>query len=241
MAAPGPQGHGGEGGTVVDLLVIDTCTERLLAGVRFPGSGADRWANLDAQGNHARDILPVVQRLLEGRRPQAVGVALGPGSFTGVRIGLATARGLAAGWKVPIVGLDNLAAMAGSWGRLRPGDASAVLPVIDARKKKFYGALYRANQGLVAPQDLSPHEWVTQVLEVWSGPVAVSGYQGHLLAEALGELPQGWSVLETSDWMPELLDEAQALARAGRVLADDAGPRYLRLSEAEEALRQRST
>jgi tRNA threonylcarbamoyladenosine biosynthesis protein TsaB len=222
------------------VLVLDTCTERLLAGLRIPGR-TDRWANLDSRGtlggpgNHARDLLPVVETLLEGIRPDVVGVALGPGSFTGVRIGLASAKGLAEGWGVPLVGLDNLAAMAASWGQLTPGSAAAVLPAIDARKKKFYGALYAGKRCLLEPSDLDPLQWVQEAGRVWPREVVLSGYQGSLLAEALGSaLPASWSVLETRDWTPPLFDQALTLVEAGSFLGADAGPRYLRLSEAEE-------
>lgn len=224
------------------ILVLDTCTERLLAGVREPGA-PDRWANLDSRdlegvpGNHARDLLPTVERLLGGRRPTVVGVSLGPGSFTGVRIGLASAKGLAEGWGVPLVGLDNLEAMAEAWARLAPGSPAAVLPAIDARKKKFYGALYREGRVLAAPADRSPEAWVSAVRELWPGPVVLSGYQGSLLAQALGpELPAGWTVLETPDWVPGLLDQAVRAWEARAFLGPEAGPRYLRLSEAEETL-----
>jgi tRNA threonylcarbamoyladenosine biosynthesis protein TsaB len=222
------------------VLVLDTCTERLLAGVRVPGQ-ADRWANIDSRGtqggpgNHARDLLPVVETLLEGRKPDVVGVALGPGSFTGVRIGLSSAKGLAAGWGVPLVGLDNLRAMAASWAQLVPGSKAAVLPAIDARKKKFYGALYTQGRCLIEPSDLDPQAWVQATSALWPNEVVLSGYQGSLLAQALGsDLPAGWSVLETRDWTPPLLDEAEGLAGARTFLGPEAGPRYLRLSEAEE-------
>lgn len=219
------------------LLALDTCTERLIVAVRT-GEGADRWTNNDSQGNHARDLIAVVKELLVGR-PDAVGVAVGPGSFTGVRIGLSVAKGLAEGWGVPLVGLDNLAAMASSYQRLRPNAPQAVLPIIDARKKKFYGALYGPpgpTRELVPPSDLDPDEWVSIVQTAWKGPVAVSGYQGRVFAQALS-LPDQWTVLETSDWAPELLDQLERGWKTQSFLSADEGPRYLRLSEAEEHLR----
>lgn len=217
------------------LLALDTCTERLVVGVRT-SAGKDRWSNLDSQGNHARDLMNVVRSLLEGI-PDAVGVALGPGSFTGVRIGLSAAKGLAEGWGVPLVGLDNLAAMAASCGKLKPGTPEAILTAIDARKKKFYGALYFQGQTLVPPSDLGPDEWCEAVDRVWKGPVLLSGYQGSLLSQALGPLGGRWSVLETRDWAPDLLDQLESGWKSQAFLAPGAGPRYLRLSEAEEVLR----
>lgn len=224
------------------LLALDTCTERLIVGVRDTETpGSDRWINLDSQGNHARDLLLAVESLLEGQRPGFVGVALGPGSFTGVRIGLATAKGLAEGWQVPLAGLDNLAAMARTWDRLRPGSPEAVLPVIDARKKKFYGALYSRGKVLVEPADLGAEEWMETALRAADKGV-LSGFQGSLLARSLvNGLPAGWSVLDLQDWTPELLDQLDRQRTQGTPLGPHAGPRYLRLSEAEESLRSRTT
>jgi len=225
------------------LLAMDTCTERMLVGVRAGEEGTDdRWINVSSQGNHTRDLLAAIQGLLQGRRPDAVGISLGPGSFTGVRIGLATAKGLVDGWEVPLVGLDNLAAMAHAWGRLAPGSDAAVLPAIDARKNKFYAGLYRQGHDLVPPGDRSARDWVEAVSRVWPGPVALSGFQGTLLAQALGaDLPAGWSVLDTLDWTPGLLDQLEQGWKAGESLPPGAAPRYLRISEAEENLRLRST
>lgn len=218
------------------LLVLDTCTERLIVAVRDTTHPAeDRWINVDSEGNHARDLVLAAQELLGSRRPDVVGVALGPGSFTGVRIGLASAKGLAEGWKIPLVGLDNLEAMADGWSRLVPHSPAAVLPVIDARKKKFYGLL-RSPHGLLVPAaDLTPEGWLDNVSQLWTGPVVLSGYQGPLLAEVLGErLPPHWSVLGLHDWTPSLLDQGERGWNAKTFLGPDAGPRYLRLSEAEE-------
>ena len=224
------------------ILVIDTCTERLLVAKRTEQPArSDQWVNLDSQGNHARELLQAIGELCGEERPTVVGVTLGPGSFTGVRIGLATAKGLAEGWGVPLVGLDNLQAMAQAWARLAPGSPAAVLPIIDGRKHKFYGALYRAGRPLIPPSDFAPEDWKTAVLGETEGPVVLSGYQGPLLAQALGPLPNQWSVLPLNDWSPDLLDQAQALWTEGRFLPPEAAPRYLRLSEAEENLQKRST
>lgn len=213
------------------LLAIDTCTERLIVGVR---SQTDRWLNFDSLGNHARDLMDAVQSLLECK-PDAVGVAVGPGSFTGVRIGLSAAKGMAEGWNVPLVALDNLAAMAASWAELCPAFPGPVLCAIDARKHKYYGGLYKKAEALVPPSDLSPQDWVTAVRGVWDGPVSLSGYQGGLLAAALGpELPSGWEVVPGHDWAPALLDQTERQWKAGAFLSPEAGPRYLRLSEAQE-------
>jgi len=224
------------------LLVIDTSTERMLVGVRATErTHQDRWINIDSQGNHARDVLDAVARLTEGSRPKAIGVVLGPGSFTGVRIGLATAKGLAEGWGIPLIGLDNLKAMADAWYRLYPTSQAPTFTVIDARKQKFYGALYRQAKLLIEPADRSPEEWLRAITTAAASPVAVTGYQASLFAERLQSIPPGWTVLNVLDWCPGLLDQAEEGWKRQEFLPPEAGPRYLRLSEAEENLLARST
>lgn len=214
--------------------MLDTTTERLLAGLR---TDQDQALNLDARGQHAGDVVPAVQTLLNGRRPDAIGVALGPGSFTGTRIGLATAKGLAEGWDCPLFGLGNLEAMASAWRRLEPVSPAAVLPAIDARKRKVYGLLQHAGTALLQPADLSPAEWLAAVRRVWDGPVVVSGPQPEaLLASLGGPWPEGWTALTLRDWVTPLLDQLEAAVALGPALPPEAGPRYLRRSEAEEGL-----
>jgi len=232
----------------MSLLALDTCTERMIVALRSGGpEEVDQWINLDSKdeqglGNHARDLLPALEKLLDGRKPEVLGVALGPGSFTGVRIGLATAKGLAEGWGIPLIGLDNLHAMADAWRRLVPSSKMAVLPVIDARKKKFYGTLETSEGVLIPASDLSAESWLHTVRTVWTGPVVLSGYQGALMSGILGtQLPSDWTVMPVNDWTPGLLDQLEQKWRKREILAPNASPLYLRLSEAEENLRLRSS
>src|SRR5687768_11103811 len=61
---------------------------------------------------HAERLVPMIEELVDGRRPDAILVDCGPGSFTGVRVGLAAAHGLAIGWKVPLAGYSSMALIA---------------------------------------------------------------------------------------------------------------------------------
>src|SRR5688500_16672056 len=65
---------------------------------------------------HAERLLPMIAELLGGRRPTSILVDCGPGSFTGIRVGLAAAHGLAIGWRVPIAGFSSLALIAAASG-----------------------------------------------------------------------------------------------------------------------------
>ena len=102
---------------------------------------------------HSQTLLVMAEDLLKqcGKTPQdvqAVAVANGPGSFTGVRIGVAAAKGFAWGGEVPIYGVSTLEAMA-----LGLGIAEGyVCPVMDARRNQVYNALFYVNQGVLTRQ-----------------------------------------------------------------------------------------
>lgn len=76
---------------------------------------------------HAERLLPMIAELPDGGRADAVLVDCGPGSFTGVRVGLAAARGLGLGWDVPVSGCSSLALVAAAAQALRPGPLAVLL------------------------------------------------------------------------------------------------------------------
>src|SRR3954452_22231397 len=92
-------------------LVIETatpaCSVALLRGDEVVGEAHE----IVGRG-HAERLLPMIEALLAGRRPNAILVDCGPGSFTGVRVGIAAAHGLAIGWQVPLSGYSSMAAIA---------------------------------------------------------------------------------------------------------------------------------
>jgi tRNA threonylcarbamoyladenosine biosynthesis protein TsaB len=93
------------------LLAIDSataaCSIALIDGDRL----VDEAHALVGRG-HAEHLLPMIERLLGDRRPTAIVVDCGPGSFTGLRVGLAAAHGLAIGWRIPLSGFSSLAVIA---------------------------------------------------------------------------------------------------------------------------------
>jgi tRNA threonylcarbamoyladenosine biosynthesis protein TsaB len=104
----------------------------LLQGEQLQGA----WCARVVRGAEAR-LAPAVRELLAGRRPGLLALAAGPGAFTGLRVGVATALGLASAFDCPVVPVCSLRARAA----LVPGQAR-VLALLDARKGRFYGALY---------------------------------------------------------------------------------------------------
>lgn len=98
------------------LLVIDSVTAACSAALIGPdGEVLDQRHEIVGRG-HAERLLPMIADLLGGRTPASILVDCGPGSFTGVRVGLAAAHGLAIGWKVPLAGYSSPAAIAAAAG-----------------------------------------------------------------------------------------------------------------------------
>jgi len=95
------------------LLVIDSATEACSAALIEGGKLAEERHEVVGRG-HAERLVPMVQEMLGSRRPRAILVDCGPGSFTGLRVGLAAAHGLAIGWRVPLSGYSSLALIAAS-------------------------------------------------------------------------------------------------------------------------------
>src|SRR5580765_4314318 len=97
-------------------LVIDSATAACSAAlIGSDGGIIDQRHEIVGRG-HAERLLPMVADLLAGRAPNSILVDCGPGSFTGVRVGLAAAHGLAIGWKVDLAGYSSLALIAAASG-----------------------------------------------------------------------------------------------------------------------------
>jgi tRNA threonylcarbamoyladenosine biosynthesis protein TsaB len=99
---------------------------------------------LDVSLTHSERLMGAVDRLLSDagwtvRDLEGLAVSVGPGSFTGLRIGLSTVKGLALALAIPIAAVPTLDAMA----TLLPFAALPVCPVLDARKREVYASLYR--------------------------------------------------------------------------------------------------
>jgi len=97
------------------LLAIDSATAACSAAL-IEGAAVVDERNERVGRGHAERLLPMIAELLDGRRPDAILVDCGPGSFTGVRVGLAAAQGLAIGWSIPLAGFCSLAALAAASG-----------------------------------------------------------------------------------------------------------------------------
>jgi len=215
----------------VNVLAFDTATEVLALAV----SRGDNWACISIRRGlqHSPALLPVAEALLgqlgmTAADLELVVCSLGPGSFTGIRIGLSTALGIGQGRGIPVVGVSTLDASALPW-EAHDGD---VFPVIDARKGKIYAARYFQGVRRGDYLDISPAELAAMIATARAPLLA--GPDARRIRDLLGETCAGVAVAETVD--------PRALVRLGLEKLRSEGsdnaalrPLYLRASEAERA------
>jgi tRNA threonylcarbamoyladenosine biosynthesis protein TsaB len=133
------------------VLGVDTATPDAVVGVVVDGESVREVRvppGHDGMPNHARALLPEIDRSVElaggWDRIDRIAVGIGPGSFTGLRIGISTARALAQAREIPIAPVGSLAALARRISRGRK-EGSLALPVIDARRGEAFAALFEAD------------------------------------------------------------------------------------------------
>ena len=98
------------------ILAIDTATTRVVIATGSPDGVADGLSTWDAGHRHGETLLPSIGRLLgeqNVRRSRLIGIVVGtgPGAFTGLRVGIATAKGIAHGLQIPLVGVSTAEAL----------------------------------------------------------------------------------------------------------------------------------
>lgn len=134
------------------ILGMDTCTRWL--NLALMATGGEVLAQVHEQvPTHTTRLVPALDELFQqaGRLKgdlAAIGVVHGPGSFTGLRVGLAAAEGLAAALRIPAYGLDSLSALA-----LRSEGSGEGMAVLDARRREVYARRFRKNGRQVVALD----------------------------------------------------------------------------------------
>ena len=190
---------------------------------------------------HSQTLLTMAQDLLKScgkavTDVTAVAVAQGPGSFTGVRIGVAAAKGFAWGAQIPCFGISTLEAMAKTLGVYQ----GYVCPCMDARRSQVYNALFYVNHGeirRVQPDRAIALADLGEELKKLSEPVFLVGDGSVLCYNTLSDsvpglvLPPEHRMHQRACGVALLAEEALAAGQTGD--GNALTPNYLRLSQAE--------
>lgn len=214
----------------MNLLSIDTSTEIMSLAIQCD-SGLYTYSQ-KAGLSHSEALLPQILELskkagLSLKEFDLVIVGAGPGSFTGLRIGMSTAKGISQGAGCPLVSLSTLDVYGQMYKRI-PG---AVLPVIDAKKKQFFTALYIEGQRKGEILDETP-ENILALARQYS-PITICGPDSKLFASRIN-LEQQW--LDTNylgTVAVKLLELGLEKWKADGADPEDSAPIYIRKSEAE--------
>jgi len=215
----------------VRLLAVETSTRAggvaLLEGERLRGEYV-----LDVSATHSERLMPAIDRLLgdagwAAPDLQALAVAVGPGSFTGLRIGLSAVKGLALALGIPVAAVPTLDAMAAAL----PFASLPVCPVLDARKGEVYACRYRWD-GIAMRREweylaLTPGDLASRIDE----PTILLGDGAHLIDTPHARFAPPHRRVPSPGAVASL--GVERLARGDTVVASELVPIYLRPSEAE--------
>jgi tRNA threonylcarbamoyl adenosine modification protein YeaZ len=219
------------------VLAIDTALGACSAAVFDTQVGGTILASesLPMVRGHAEALIPLIARVIETAGIELhyvdrIVVTTGPGSFTGLRVGIAAARGFALAANKPAIGVSTLAAYAAP--HLTDNDDAPVIAAIDARHQHVYLQVFApGGRTLIAPRLAPLGEAVRAAAEA---PARIVGSAAQAIADALAASGPGAAV-------PLIVDARAApdiawVARTGAAMPDDqapAKPQYLRAPDAQ--------
>ena len=202
------------------ILALDTSTPACTAALFAADGNVFARADQVIGRGHAEYLAPMIADMLSGHTASMIWVGVGPGSFTGLRIGIACAQGLGIGWEIPVLGMDSLALIAAG----AAGDGPIAVAVNGGHGEIFVAQYDRP--GLVPTHpvaNLTPAAAALVIdapLVIGSGAAALVAARGH--GEAIDRLPAA--------------ADAQSLPAALRTLP--ASPIYARAPDARPAIAQ---
>ena len=205
---------------------------------------------LNVRTTHTARLMPALDQVLrdssvDKREIDGIAISIGPGSFTGLRIGMATAKGLALGLDIPLLGVPTLDALAYNI----PFAMYQICTILDAKKKEIYYSLFRYVEsqtgGHIGPplqrqvpyQVVPPADLVSQIDEktIFLGD-AVDAY-GDFISESLGDLALFAPDVQRFPRAAAVAEIGLANLKAGEHLdVAFAEPIYIRASDAEMSL-----
>jgi tRNA threonylcarbamoyladenosine biosynthesis protein TsaB len=231
------------------ILAVDTSTLVLSVAVLDEQKVlCEKTTNL--QKNHSIRLMPAIDELLQDLElslsdMELLAVTKGPGSYTGVRIGVTTMKTFAWATRKPYIGISTLAVLAMN-GLHFPG---LIVPLLDARRNQVYTAIYQTESGTLRvqlPEQLMPVETLLEQLQQQAQPVLFIGDNVTLFAteiqQMLGEqavlAPPAFNLPQASKLGYLALERWQLSSRSEHA---DFAPDYLQLTLAEKNLLGRLT
>ncbi len=224
-------------------LAIDTATKVCSVALCRDGEILAEY-NISMGMTHSEGLLPQLEQLLQRTNTakkdiDLLAVSMGPGSFTGLRIGLATAEAMAYSWQCCLHGVDTLKALAQNI----PVEGFLLSPVLDAQKGNYYQALYTWREGKlveVAATEVVNKERLLERIAEHNLPALILGECKKLAALTM---PEGVRIAPQTLLMPKassvaLIAEAEFDAEADKKIFG-LEPYYIRRSEAEELWEKR--
>ena len=218
------------------MIVLGIETAGPVAGVALLQAGqAPRVRTFEARRTLGAELAPAIQALLEEagaveQGPDLIAVDVGPGSYTGLRIGIAAAKGLAFAWRRPVVGISATVALR-TWA---PKDVPVVC-ALDASRGEVYAQLFPTQGNAPDPEVGAPDELSEAYANAWVVGDAAELLVGHVPGARLLEPAIEWP---TPLRIAEL--GAERYAQGGRDDSLALIPTYFRSTTAKAHGRQRS-
>lgn len=243
-------------GCVVKVLAIDTATEQVSVAVG-DATRVTAAMHVASDRRHVEALVPAIQLLLDNlglgvHDLSAIAVDIGPGLFTGMRVGMATAQTLADLAEIPLVGVDSLEIVAHGARTVSPvdvDDVDIVVPILDARRSQVYWSMFRNNFSDIDPLEEVRRPRVGDVAELVEDIMdrgqraLVVGTGAQRYAEQIATCPEAVRIgqrsgLESFAFNPDVPHASVLLALAvARVDSGSIGgnvePMYLRPPDAE--------
>jgi tRNA threonylcarbamoyladenosine biosynthesis protein TsaB len=181
------------------ILAIDTSTAACSAAL-FASDGTCLASRDELVGRgHSERLVPMLDEMLAGRRAEAILVGVGPGSFTGIRVGIAAAQGLAIAWNCELKGMSSLALLAA--GAESDGDVAAAMDGGHGELfvQQFAGRTLEARSDLLNLPPSKAAENIGAELVVGPGAIAL------IEARRDGRAAAGWPSARNALRLPEAL------------------------------------
>ena len=250
------------------ILAFDTATEATTVALRDPEAGIELELRHDPRAGerpgHATRLLPMIADVLEDagggwEAVDRIAVGVGPGTFTGLRIGIATARALTRARECELVGISSLHALASAAlasaalasaalgarvAEAAEGGAEAplVLAVIDARRGEAFAAAWRGRELELEPSALRPDALAIEVARLTGASGAAPLAIGDGALRFREQLERVGAVLPPSDsplhWI-SAMNHCRLAAGLPATVPAEVEPAYLRAPDAEISARDR--